>query len=504
MSTISTHDTLAPRQAKLPTPVTERAQSQPLHTRLLAWPQLHKFIYLAGDVFAITFAHTLALHGVQRMLSSPASALNPFEYHRFYIPYFVAILYLFDGYKSPELRRPEQELERSCKAVAVSFLGLVLFNFVVFRSEVFSRYMLASWFVLACVFLVGMRFALRALHERLWKNGRFRRRAVLIGSAAGLSEYRQLLAIQRHHCYNLVGMLTDREELDPTASIPDLPLLGFWDQWERTLATTEANILIVAYSPTLNGEAWIGDLLQRCKQLRVDVELYSCMLATAHMNYEHDEFSGCFRFYAKSEWSAALQRAMKRGIDIVMGLVGSAVTLLLTPFVWVLVNLEDPGPVFYSREFVGSDGQIHYYRKFRTMLNDADDILRRDPNLKAEFVRQYKLKDDPRMLRIGRWMRRFSVDEFPQFFSVLSGKLTFVGPRVISGEERQRYGVLLPKLLSFRPGLTGFWQVMGRQTTTYYERVHMDMFYIDRWSIWLDLIIIAKTFWKVLKAEGAY
>jgi lipopolysaccharide/colanic/teichoic acid biosynthesis glycosyltransferase len=87
---------------------------------------------------------------------------------------------------------------------------------------------------------------------------------------------------------------------------------------------------------------------------------------------------------------------------------------------------------------------------------------------------------------------------------VLSGKLTFVGPRVISEEEKRRYGPLLPKLLSSKPGLTGFWQVMGRQTTTYAERVLMDMFYIDRWSIWLDLVIIAKTFWKVVKAEGAY
>ena len=222
------------------------------------------------------------------------------------------------------------------------------------------------------------------------------------------------------------------------------------------------------------------------------------------MNYEHDEFSGCFRYYAKAEWSVAVQRMLKRFIDVTVGLVGSMVTLLLTPVVWILVNLEDRGPVFHFREFVGSDGKIHYYRKFRTMLKDADDILKRNPQLKAEFDRQHKLKDDPRLLRCGRFMRRFSLDEFPQFFSVFSGNLTFVGPRVISGEEKQRYGPLLPKLLSSKPGLTGFWQVMGRQTTTYQERVCMDMFYVDRWSIWLDLVIIAKTFWKVLRAEGAY
>jgi lipopolysaccharide/colanic/teichoic acid biosynthesis glycosyltransferase len=222
------------------------------------------------------------------------------------------------------------------------------------------------------------------------------------------------------------------------------------------------------------------------------------------MNFDNDEFSGCLHFYAKPLWSVAVQNVVKRGIDIVIGLVGSVVTLLLTPIVFVLVNIEDRGPVFHVREFVGPEGKLHYYRKFRTMLKDADQILHRSPELKAQFLPQHKLKNDPRMLRVGRFMRRFSLDEFPQFFSVLSGKLTLVGPRVISEEEKQRYGPLLPKLLSHKPGLTGFWQVMGRQTTTYEERIRMDMFYVDRWSIWLDLVIIAKTFWTVLKAEGAY
>jgi lipopolysaccharide/colanic/teichoic acid biosynthesis glycosyltransferase len=222
------------------------------------------------------------------------------------------------------------------------------------------------------------------------------------------------------------------------------------------------------------------------------------------MHYEHDEFSGCFRFYAQPEWSRTVQRVMKRGIDLTIGLIGSLVTLLLTPVLWVLVNLEEPGPLFYRSAYLGQDGNVRYYLKFRTMHVDADRALEMDPALRARFCEQHKLVDDPRITRIGRILRKFSLDEFPQFFSVLSGNLTFVGPRTIRQEEAVRYGPQLEKLLSVKPGLTGFWQVMGRQTTTYQERVDMDMFYIDRWSIWLDLTIIAKTFWKVLKAEGAY
>jgi len=503
---MSTRESIAGRETEFLRRPGKTAEAEPLYARVLAWPPLHRLMYLGSDLFAITVTHTAALHTVEHFLRAPANALNPFEYHRFYIPFFAVVLYLFEGYKSPELRRPEQELEKSCKAVAIGFLGLVLFNFVVFRSEVFSRYLLVLWFVLACVLLVALRFTLRALNKKLWKAGLGRRRAVLVGSTAALSEYQQLLSIQRHHGYDVVGVLVDPANAASRAlEASPLPELGSLDQWDETLAKNRANVLIVTTDAGVAGrEQWLGEVLRRCKQLHIDVELYSCVLATANMNYEHDEFSGCFRFYAKPEWSLALQRAVKRGIDLVFGLVGSLVTLLLTPIVFVLVNLEDPGPVFYSREFVGSDGKIHYYRKFRTMLKDADDILRGDPELKAKFIHRFKLRDDPRLLRIGRLMRRYSLDEFPQFLSVFSGKLTFVGPRVISEEEKRCYGAQLPKLLSCRPGLTGFWQVMGRQTTTYEERIRMDMFYVERWSIWLDLVIIAKTFWKVLKAEGAY
>ncbi len=507
MSILSTRESIASHESELlrPQPAAVSQHARPVFVRLLAWPPLHKFVYLGGDLFAITLAHMLAFRVVNHLLHIPPSALNPFEYHRFYIPFFAVVLYLFEGYKSPELRRPEQELERSCKAVAVSFLGLVLFNFVVFRAEMFSRYLLVSWFVFACVSLVATRFTLRALHERLWKAGVCRRRAVLAGSSVGLAQYQQLLSIQRHYGYDIVGVLIDSERRTSRTEVSThLPVLGSLDQWENALANAGANLLIVAHPCGSGGDRWLGEVLRRCRELRVDVELYFPVLATANMNYEHDEFSGCSRFYAKPPWSLALQRGLKRVMDVIIGLIGGAVTVLLMPIIFILVNLEERGPLFYRSAYLGQDGSTCYYLKFRTMHVDADRILAADAELNARFREQQKLVDDPRVTRIGRILRKFSMDEFPQFFSVLIGDLTFVGPRTIRQQEAVRYGLQLGKLLSVKPGVTGFWQVMGRQTTTYQERVHMDMFYVDRWSIWLDLVIIAKTFWKVLKTEGAY
>jgi lipopolysaccharide/colanic/teichoic acid biosynthesis glycosyltransferase len=353
--------------------------------------------------------------------------------------------------------------------------------------------------------VVAGRFALRGVYGMLWKRSLCQRRALLVGSASGISEYWHLLRTQRQRAYEYAGVLLDKGGLKRrSGELLGLPILGDTSEWESTLKELKADLLIVTQTRTAGDEEWLRNLVHRCKGLRVDVELYSSVLATANLAHEHDEFSGCFRFYPRPEWSLVVQRVVKRAIDITVGLIGSGVALLLVPLVFAFVKWEDRGPVFHLREYVGTDGRIHYYRKFRTMLKDADDILRRDPELSATFARNHKLKNDPRLLRAGRFMRRYSIDEFPQFFKVLTGELTFVGPRVICGEERARYGPLLPKLLSAKPGLTGFWQVMGRQTTTYEERISMDMFYIERWSVWLDIVIIAKTFWKVIKAEGAY
>ena len=197
-------------------------------------------------------------------------------------------------------------------------------------------------------------------------------------------------------------------------------------------------------------------------------------------------------------------RLVKRLLDYGMGGIGSVITLLLTPIIALVLKFADGGPAFYRREFVDCDGCVRYYLKFRTMSQDADQRLRDDPALKRAFDLKYKLEDDPRVLPFGRVLRKYSIDEFPQFFSLLTGRLTLVGPRVISREETSRYGDLLPKLLSVKPGLTGYWQVMGRQNTTYQQRIEMDMFYIDHCSLALDLRIVALTVWKVLRAEGAY
>lgn len=469
----------------------------------LTRPLSRAMTYLAGDLLALIAAHMLAIRTVLHVLNIPMEAMNPIHYHRYYIPFFALVLYLFGSYKSPELRRPERELELGCKAVAVSFFGLVLFNFVVLKSQTFSRYLFFFWFTLACVLLLTSRFSLRTLYGFIGKSAAGRRRVVLIGSEYGLAQYQQLLSIQRYYGHELVGWIPDSGKTSP-APAPHLSMVGTLEDWEKSVERTGADLLVLATATLPDGDGLVPQILHRCREKRLEFELYSSALAARELSWERDEFSGCFRVSAPPPWSLELQRALKRAMDFMIGLVGSFVTVLLTPFIGLLIKLQDGGPIFYRSAYLSKDGYCRYYLKFRTMLIDADEILEQDAGLRAQFRTCQKLKADPRVTRVGRFLRQSSLDEFPQFFSVLKGDLSFVGPRTIRREESVHYGPMLPKLLSVRPGVTGFWQTMGRQTTTYEERTCMDMFYIDRWSIWLDLVIIGKTFWKVVKAEGAY
>jgi exopolysaccharide biosynthesis polyprenyl glycosylphosphotransferase len=502
---MSTRESIAAHEAHIVQVSARSGTSVSASERILTSRLLSGLAYLMGDLAAIISGQVLASRLVERFPSVPKSPLNVFEYDLFLVPFFVLVSYVLKGYKSPELRRPERELECVCRATFVSFLGVLLLHFAISRSGNFVSYLLTAWFALSLILVLFVRFTLRFIYGAAWNAGLGRRKVLVLGSVAEVGEYRRLLSIQRHRGYEVVGALLERREFDTAvAKLPNLPVLGPIDQWREVVSNTDPDILVVGRGSCSDEEEWVSEVVRCCKQRRVDVDFYFRVLSTVSGQSERDEFTGGFRFYARPPWSLAWHQFLKRMIDIVIGLLGSLVTLCFTPIIWLLVNLEDRGPVFYQREFVGCDGKIQYYRKFRSMLNGADDILRQDPQLKAKFVHQFKLKDDPRLLRIGKFMRRYSLDEFPQFFSVLSGRLAFVGPRVISGDERQRYGLCLAKLLSCKPGLTGFWQVTGRQTTTYSERVQMDMFYIEHWSIWLDLVIIAKTFWKVIKAEGAY
>lgn len=208
-------------------------------------------------------------------------------------------------------------------------------------------------------------------------------------------------------------------------------------------------------------------------------------------------------FAQKTARDHMVQRYGKSCLDyFAAGLLIVALSPLLVA-VGTLVALEGGWPILYRRRVVGRGGEFDAF-KFRSMRKDADAILAADPILRAEFEQNYKLKDDPRLTRLGSFLRRSSLDELPQLFNVLTGDMSLVGPRMKTPAEIERYGSYKEVLLSVKPGITGYWQVHGRQTVDYDERIRMDMHYIQNWSLATDLKILFRTPWKVLRREGAY
>src|SRR3989442_2606595 len=198
----------------------------------------------------------------------------------------------------------------------------------------------------------------------------------------------------------------------------------------------------------------------------------------------------------------------KRTLDL--SLVIGAHLLLLPVFLlfWIgiplAIWLDDRGPVFYRQPRLGRGGKAFTIIKFRTMVVDAEQRLARDPGLRARFAEAYKLRDDPRVTRVGRWLRGWSLDELPQLLNVLKGEISLVGPRPVVEDEVQKYGPWGRRLLSVKPGLTGMWQVLRHDELDYDRRISLDMYYIEHRSIGLDVEILLRTLPSVLARRGAY
>ena len=215
--------------------------------------------------------------------------------------------------------------------------------------------------------------------------------------------------------------------------------------------------------------------------------------------------------------ASALAPGIKRAFDIVASLVGLVVLAPILLIIALAIKLTDPGPVLYRHRRLTRTGRPIRILKFRTMAvrystgenfsgkTDSQIFLEMGrPDLADEFLVCHKVRRDPRVTRVGHFLRRNSLDELPQLWNILKGELSLVGPRPIVDAELERYGSGGTRLLSLKPGLTGLWQISGRSDVSYEERVRLDLFYVEHWSLWLDVKIVFRTLEAVFQRRGAY
>lgn len=195
---------------------------------------------------------------------------------------------------------------------------------------------------------------------------------------------------------------------------------------------------------------------------------------------------------------------VKRVFDIVWSLIGLIVLSPVFIILSILVKTSSEGPVFFAHKRVGKGGKTIKIYKFRSMVTNAEELIKQfTPEQKAEYEKNFKLENDPRITKVGNFMRKTSLDELPQLINILKGDISIVGPRPVMDVETQIYGNYRNMLLSVKPGLTGFWAANGRSHTTYTRRRAMEIYYVKNRSVLLDLKIIFKTFISVFKREGA-
>jgi exopolysaccharide biosynthesis polyprenyl glycosylphosphotransferase len=364
-----------------------------------------------------------------------------------------------------------------------------------YQHTTFGLYVTA--FVVSVILIGGLRAAYELVTRDVWRLAGVRRRAVLLGSGEKLIDLRRALGLGRGGIdYEFLGaMSSDGTDVGMTSlgTVADLP---------RVLAELHPDELII--SGVDLGEVEFLDLVEQANRSGVKVRIAPTTTELLTQRAEYVAGQGVPLFELRPPVFAGLDWAVKRVFDIIV----SAGIILIGAPVWVLialsVKLDSSGPIFYRDRRVGLAERQFGMFKFRSMYVDAGE---RQAGLEASNEASgplFKIKDDPRVTRVGSFLRRYSIDELPQVLNVVRGEMSLVGPRPLPLRDyvqledwhRKRYLVL--------PGMTGLWQVSGRIELTFDDLVRLDFYYLENWSIWLDISILTKTLPAVLARRGAY
>ncbi len=417
------------------------------------------------------------------------------------VPMWLVIFALYRLYSPENLFGGLQEYASAVNACTVGLVGMILYGFLDRTGpEEISRGWLALVWGLSVITIGTTRFLYRRLIYRLRRRGLFTRRVLIIGTNDEGRYVAEQLRAAPQAGMEIVGFLDPRESADPPVGLPVWRGLNALAELVRQQDIEEVIIVPTALRREELLELYRDWGKEKHPRIRLSSGLYE--LFTTGVQVQEVGFVPL----------VSLNRTRITGMDALMkgvlDYVGAALLLvLLSPlllFIALSIRMDSPGPMIHRRRVVGLNGRVFDAYKFRTMIVDADAYLENHPELKREWEETGKIRNDPRVTRVGKWLRRTSLDELPQLVNVLKGQMSLVGPRMITPAELARFGRWQHNLLTVKPGLTGLWQVSGRADLSYEERVRLDMYYIRNYTIWLDLRLLLHTVRVVLQGKGAY
>lgn len=385
---------------------------------------------------------------------------------------------------------------------ALLIFAVIELAIIAFSKSHMSRYLwVLTWLIALTIVPIG-RVVVRRLLRRL---GVSLRNTVIIGDKENAVEAYKALQSEAYLAFNVTHFVGSADTVLPkdinTPVISDRNNLS----QIKDKKTTQFIVALEEDEFSKRNE-WLRYLAkQGCNMVTVIPTIRGLPLYGTDMSFlfSHD----VMMLRIKNSLTRLSSRITKRGMDII----GSTlILLLLSPVLLVLYLLirKDGGSVIYGHSRIGRDRKVFKCLKFRSMVMNSqevlDDLLKNDPQAKAEWDKDFKLKNDPRITKVGHFIRRTSLDELPQLFNVLKGEMSLVGPRPVVEEELERYEGELDYYLMAKPGMTGLWQISGRNDVDYETRVYFDSWYVKNWSVWNDIVILFKTVGVVLGRSGAY
>jgi exopolysaccharide biosynthesis polyprenyl glycosylphosphotransferase len=482
-------------------PVTSRLAAD----TTLAWRALTAGLILAdaaavGVAFAL--AYLIRFRAGLPLLETPEHTLAFYSWVTVWaVPVWLVIFGLYGLYDRHHLFAGFGEYTRVVNASTIGLLFVVWMSFIDVTLLISRGWLLMTWlfsFLLVC----ASRFAIRRLLRQLRQRGLFVTSAVIVGTNEEARALAEQLGADAGSGARLIG-LVDTASGPTVANESGLPILGDLSDLRTIVDAGQVGEIIVA--PTALSRNELLELYRlfghdRAVELRFSSGLFEILTTGIRVK----ETSSVPLVTPQRVRITGVDALLKAALDYAVALTALTALGALLFVIALLVKLDSDGPILHRRRVLGRSGKPFDAFKFRTMVVDADRVLERDPELKAAFEKGYKLKRDPRVTRVGAFLRRTSLDELPQLLNVLRGEMSLVGPRMIAPDEAARYGKWQLNLLTVKPGITGPWQVRGRSDIAYDERIRLSMHYIRNYSIWLDLEILLRTLPAVVHGTGAY
>lgn len=396
----------------------------------------------------------------------------------------------------------------SLASSSVTAVGLTIIVTFLYRASSTTPSRLI--YIFAAVFIFAMlalgRLLIVAWRRWRWRNGYDLERVVVVGGTGLGKEVMASLADSGETGYELIGYVADPPERDAPppryARDPGVPHLGRLVDLPLQVAQLSVDHIIVAL-PFWQHRA-LPTVVQMCTQLGIDFQVVPDFYELSFDRVTIQELRGTPLIGLRENQIKGANYLIKRGLDLTLVLLTLPVWGAIALLVAMLVKLTSRGPIIYRQTRIGLHGHPFEFLKFRTMVVNADE-------LKAELMDQnegtgpmFKMKRDPRVTPIGRYLRKFSLDEIPNLWNVLRGEMSLVGPRPAIPEEVYQYEPWHRRRLEVTPGVTGLWQATGRSDSSFDEYVRLDIYYAEHWSVWLDLRILLATIPSVLRGRGAY